>query len=94
MPKQVHKGKRYGQKAQTLPFSEMNYILFAMGIGLLIFGYIALSIGPWDSVWSLTIAPILLVISYCIVIPLAILYHKKGKAGKTETETVEAETTE
>jgi len=92
MPKQTNKSRRYAHKPRALPFSEMNYILFAVGLGLLFFGYIALSIGPWNSFWSLTLAPILLVFAYCVVIPLAILYHKKEKAQKTET--VEAESTE
>jgi general stress protein CsbA len=74
------KKKYYGKNkraGEALPFSSENYIIFGIGIFLIIIGYLALSKGPWDSFWSLTLAPILLVIGYCVVIPLAILYRKK-----------------
>ncbi|MBL7074128.1 hypothetical protein ISS37_02660 [candidate division KSB1 bacterium] len=54
-----------------------NYLFFLGGVGVLILGFIFLSIGPWDSFWSLTLAPILLIIGYIILIPLSILYKKK-----------------
>ena len=75
------KGKEAGE---PLPFSRENYIIFGIGIFLIIVGYIALSQGPWDSFWSLTLAPILLVIGYCIAIPLAILYRKKKQQTNQE----------
>jgi hypothetical protein len=69
---------RRGQKKSTLPFKRENYYLFGAGLLIIILGYIALSRGPWNSFWSLTLAPILLVLGYCIVIPVAILYRKKA----------------
>ena len=67
--------------AQQLPFKKSNYQIFAVGIAIVILGYVALAQGPADSFWSLTLAPILLVLGYCVVIPFAILYQKKGSAG-------------
>jgi hypothetical protein len=44
--------------------------------------------GPADSFWSLTLAPILLVLSYCIIIPISILYRRKAqKEDKPPVET-------
>jgi hypothetical protein len=64
-------------KSRTqLPFGRTNYLIFAVGILILFLGYIALAQGPADSFWSLTLAPILLVIGYLVVIPLAILYRE------------------
>ena len=63
----------------ALPFSSENYYFFAIGIALIVMGYISLSRGPWDSFWSLTLAPILLVLGYCVIVPIALLYRKKSR---------------
>ena len=68
---------RRGNQRAALPFKKQNYFLFGIGILTLILGYIALSVGPWDSFWSLTLAPILLVLAYCVIIPVSILYRKR-----------------
>lgn len=69
---------RTRKKASTkLPFEKENYILFAVSLVVLTLGFVFLSMGPWDSFSSLTLAPILLVIGYCVTLPFAILYKKK-----------------
>ncbi len=78
-----YKGKR-AQEGRMLPFCSVNYILFGIGIIVIIIGFIALSQGPWNSVSSLTIAPILLAIGYIIVVPSAILYKKKNIKKESE----------
>lgn len=65
---------------QGLPFNAINYWLFAVGLGVIIIGYIALAQPPAEGFMSLTVAPILLVIGYCVIIPAAILYKKKSLA--------------
>ncbi|OQX95205.1 hypothetical protein B6I21_06635 [candidate division KSB1 bacterium 4572_119] len=60
-----------------MPFGKENYILFLIGVLVIVIGYIFMAQGPADSFWSLTLAPILLVISYCLIIPASILYKKK-----------------
>ena len=71
--------KKAHKRPQVLewPLNRENYILFGLGILVLIVGYFFLSIGPWDSFWSRTLAPIVLVVGYLIVIPIAILRGKK-----------------
>jgi len=71
--------KRLGAK-EALPFTKQNYVLFALGVAVIIGGYIALAQGPADSFSSRTLAPILLVIGYCVMIPVSIMYRKKTKA--------------
>ena len=51
----------------VISFSTRNYWFFGAGFASIIVGYIALSKG------SITLAPILLVAGYCVLIPLAIL---------------------
>ncbi|MFZ5515525.1 MAG: hypothetical protein ACOY90_02740 [Candidatus Zhuqueibacterota bacterium] len=69
---------RAGQKnIRPLPFDRENYIIFFIGVLVLILGYISLSQGPANSFWSLTLAPILLVFGYCFIIPISIIYRKR-----------------
>ena len=70
--------KKIKQKKTQFPLNTKNYQLFGIGILIIILGYMALSKGPADSFWSLTLAPILLVIGYCVIIPIAIIYKKKS----------------
>jgi len=81
MPKKENKLRRgkLQKESAVLPFSRWNYILFGIGGLLLVAGYFALSRKPWNSVWSLTVAPILLVLAYLVIFPVAILYHRKNK---------------
>ena len=58
-------------------FGKINYIFFTIGVALLLVGYTAMATGSVNSFQSLTLAPILLFISYIIVIPLALVYRKK-----------------
>ena len=58
-------------------FGKINYIFFTIGVALLLAGYTAMATGSVNSFQSLTLAPILLFISYIIVIPLALVYRKK-----------------
>ena len=85
--KTLYKGMAAKKKA-AFPFKRKNYILFGVGLLVLLLGYIAMAQKPWDSFWSLTLAPILLVIGYLVIIPFAILYRKKDKAEKTQTTEV------
>jgi hypothetical protein len=43
--------------------------LFAIGIFVIVIGYITLGYG------SITLAPILLVLGYCVIIPIAIIIN-------------------
>ena len=58
-------------------FQSTNYKIFGAALLLLVVAYILMLQGPHDNVLSRTIAPVLLVISYCVLIPLAILYRKR-----------------
>ncbi|HLG93943.1 MAG TPA: hypothetical protein VI546_03815 [candidate division Zixibacteria bacterium] len=74
-PKPVVKGKPAQKiKAETGPiFGKRNYILFAAGLLVIIAGFIFLGTG--DTVF----APILLVLGYCVIIPVAIIIKDKKK---------------
>ena len=64
----------------TLPFTKVNYQILCAGILCITLGHVALAQGPWDGTMPLVVAPILLVIGYCVMIPIGILFHKKSNA--------------
>ncbi len=66
MAKQGKSRRRKTGTDNSLPFTSKNYILFTAGIVLILLGYFFLSRN------SITLAPILLVAGYCVLIPLAI----------------------
>ncbi len=70
-------------KKTGLALTTTNYVIFAMAVVVLIIGYYFLSIGPANSVQSLTIAPIILVIGYVVLVPLAIFWRKKKSSPTT-----------
>jgi len=77
MAKKIKQTKKKKPFRYELPFGRENYIIFLIGVFVTILGYIFMAQGPADSFWSLTLAPILLVISYCVLFPIAIIYRKK-----------------
>jgi len=84
MEKQKKK-KKLRKKVSTkpsFPFEGRNYLYFFIGLFLLLIGYIFMMQGPADSFWSRTLAPVILVITYCIIFPIAIL--SKGRKKEKE----------
>lgn len=70
------------QETFTWPFARRNLIVFAAALVVILLGYVFLSIGPYDSFWSLTAGPVLLVIGYLFLLPAAILVRgKPERAG-------------
>ena len=56
------------------PFNKKNYLLFGIGILVIILGYIIMATGNVDSFQSVKLAPVLLVIGYLVIITLSIFY--------------------
>lgn len=77
-------------ESNVFPFERENYIILGVGLVLIVIGYIALLGNTVEGFSQLTVAPILLVLGYCVVIPLGILYRKKEKTITTEVKPVEA----
>jgi len=66
------------------PFGRINLILLIAGLLVIVLGYVFLSQGPADSVQSLTIAPILLLFGYMVLLPASIMVSKVGKRKKQQ----------
>ena len=80
-PRHKQKQKEVKREKSRLPFTTHNYVIFGIGIVVLLFGYIFLSIKP-----SLTLAPIILFIGYLVIIPLSFLYKHKSQRQQPETK--------
>ena len=65
-------------------FSRKNILLFVVGGVVIMLGYILLAQGPVNNPLSLTWAPILLIVGYCVVIPVAIILKDNKKETKTK----------
>lgn len=65
------------------PFEKKNFLLAGIGIGVIVLGYIlmatgitedaAIPDGKWNNFMAVQVAPVLLIIGYCVIIPLAII---------------------
>lgn len=58
-------------------FNKTNYQIFGIGLAIIIIGYLIMAAGETESVQSTKVAPLVLVIGYCLMIPLSILYKKR-----------------
>lgn len=67
------------EEDKGLPFGSTNYILMGIALVFVIVGYILLGSG------SITMAPILLVLGYCVFFPVGIIWGgRKGNSDKEE----------
>ena len=57
-------------------YGGKNYIIFSLGLAILIIGYFLMASGSVDSSQSLVISPILLILGYLVIIPVALLYKE------------------
>ena len=54
-------------------FSRLNYLLFILGLLMILLGYLLMSSGHVNSFRSLTLSPILLFLGYIIFIPISLI---------------------
>lgn len=77
----VQQRKRRTAQRKTVPDAELpqrsNYTIIIAGVAVNILGILIMMSGDALSASAVTIAPIILFIGYCIIIPLGIIYKKK-----------------
>ena len=78
--------RRRPRERWSLPYTKQNWIIFALGIGVILIGYLCLAQPPVDGFYSLTLAPILLVLGYCVLIPIALLIGGPSKEEASDTD--------
>ncbi|MBC8255964.1 MAG: DUF3098 domain-containing protein [Candidatus Marinimicrobia bacterium] len=76
--------KQWNQDNKTLfhswSFGKINYLLFGIGLLVIIIGYLIMATGETESFQSVKLSPIILILGYCVIIPAAILVKPKDKA--------------
>lgn len=72
------------------PLEKQNFIRFAIGLGVVALGYLLMMMGiteapadpdgKWNNFFAVEIAPIILFIGYCVIIPYSLLkkFQKKS----------------
>lgn len=65
-------------------YRRTNYYIFIAAVADLVLAYIIMATGATTSFQSVSLAPVMLVIGYLILIPLAILY-RPGMFSRRET---------
>ncbi len=63
----------------VFPLERENYIIIGVGILFIVAGYIAMSGNVVEGFSQLTLSPILLLLGYCVIIPIGIVYRKREK---------------
>ena len=60
-------------------FGKINYQIFGIGLLTIILGYFVMATGETESIQSVKIAPLILIVGYCVLMPAAILVKPKKK---------------
>jgi len=71
------KSSKKGKVDTGFPLQRENFIILGIGLLVIVLGYVALSGNTVEGFSQLTLAPILLVLGYCVIIPVGIMYRKK-----------------
>jgi len=61
-------------------FTPANYLIFLTGIVVILLAYIIMALGSTNSFQALTLAPIMLILGYLVIIPLAIIYKPRNRS--------------
>jgi hypothetical protein len=77
--KKIQKQKRFNEG--DIPLSRQNYVIMGIGVAVIVAGYLAMLQGSVEGFMPLVVSPILLVLGYCVIIPLGILYRKSQPAS-------------
>jgi hypothetical protein len=81
-----------GRKAireTPLPLERQNFIILGIGLLVILLGYAAMYNAPVEGFLPLVVSPILLVLGYCVIIPIGILYRKRNAEPEQPVSTAE-----
>jgi len=64
-------------QVQSFTFGKRNLLLLTIGLLTIVAGFILMSQEPVDGFLSRTLAPIILVVAYLVIIPISIIAKNK-----------------
>ena len=70
----MKRSKKYTKLFESWDFSATNYLIFGIGVLTICTGYLLMWTGETTSFQSVKLSPVVLVIGYCIIIPISIMY--------------------
>jgi len=84
MKKEAPKSSRTKSNVEwKFPLEKQNLMIIGVGFAVILMGYLLMSTGisnepahldgKWNNFFAVDLAPLLLVIGYCVIIPLGIL---------------------
>jgi hypothetical protein len=76
--------RRRSTREEHLPLGRENFIILGIGLAVIVLGYLAMIGAPVEGFLPLVLAPILLVLGYCVIIPFGIMYRKNRSAAATQ----------
>ncbi len=68
--------RRVSKDDAALPLGRENFMIIGAGVVVVILGYLAMVSGGVEGFLPLVLAPTLLVLGYCVIIPIGILFKK------------------
>jgi len=78
--------KKSSQFVKNLSLTKTNYLIFGLGLLVIIVGYFVMASGDTYSFRSLSVAPVILLLGYLIIIPISILYRKDEPKDQNKSE--------
>jgi hypothetical protein len=76
-------------KPFQMPFDQKNIRVILLGIAVIVLGYIVMYVSPTMSTMALTISPIILLLGYCVIVPVGIMM---GARKRTDAPIMEQST--
>jgi hypothetical protein len=75
----------------NFPLSTSNFLYFGIALAVIVIGYVLMATGitsepqkyldTWANPMAIVVAPTLLVLAYCVIIPLAIMKRSKSESA-------------
>lgn len=62
-----------------MPFDAKNMRIIFAGIATIVIGYLVMYFSPTMSTMALTVSPIILLLGYCVIVPIGIMTGIRGK---------------
>ena len=84
MAKPIKNKVRKPNRETALPLDRQNFIIIGIGLLSIIAGYAAMLEGSIEGFLPLVVSPVLLVLGYCVIIPVGILYRKRKAAPEQQ----------
>jgi hypothetical protein len=83
--------RQKGFNEGNIPFAKENYVIMGIGIAVIVAGYLTMLEGSIEGFLPLVVSPILLVVGYCLIVPLGILYKKPSANHNEASSNVKSE---